>query len=115
MTPFNVCALATALHSEAPIAVLDLVQRRLAEMVGPHYTVVLCGSGEGGGISHYHLAIQHGRSGVSLEHSGVVEPGFIEQLLTLGQRTRAMIESPAFERMLSDDPARPLTWISDDA
>lgn len=113
MPPFTAHALVAALHDEVPLSLLDLVQQRLAQMIGPHFTVVLCGSGEGDGVSRYHLAIQHNRSGVSLEHSGMVEPGFIEQLLTLGQGTRTMIESPAFERMLSDDPARPLTWISD--
>lgn len=113
MPPFTPTTLATALHDEVPLSLLDLVQQRLAALLGPRYTVVLAGSGAGPGVEHYHLAIQHNRSGLSLEDNGRVDPGFIERLLALGGRTKAMLDSPTFARMANGNPEHLLAWVSD--
>ncbi|MFJ2983205.1 MULTISPECIES: hypothetical protein [unclassified Pseudomonas] len=99
------------LQEEVPTALLALVQQRLAALLGPRYTVALCGSGDG----QYHLAIQPDGSGLSLEDSGSLSPGFAERLLALGRQLKAMLESDTFKRMASNDPSRPLVWISDPA
>ena len=109
MPPFAPTALATALHDEAPSSLPALVQRRLAALLGPRYTVILTASGDA--PSHYHLAIQHSQSGVSLEDSGSIDPDFAERLLALGAQAKAMLESDTFARMGSDDPTRPLVWL----
>ncbi|MFJ4349222.1 hypothetical protein [Pseudomonas sp. NPDC089401] len=111
MPPFAPTALATALHDDVHTSLLDLVQQRLAALLGPRYTVLLAASGDA--PSHYHLAIQHSQSGVSLEDSGSMAPGFAEHLLALGAQVKAMLESDTFARMGSDDPARPLVWLRD--
>lgn len=113
MPPFTPTALATALVDEVPLSLLDLLQQRLASLLGPRYTVVLAGSGNGSGVSQYHLAIQHNHSGLSLEDNGGVGPGFVERLLALGVRTKSMLESPTFTRMLDGNPEQLLTWISE--
>lgn len=109
MPPFAPTALATALHDDVHTSLLDLVQRRLAATLGPHYTVILAASADA--PNHYHLAIQHSQSGVSLEDSGSIDPGFAERLLALGAQAKAMLESDTFARMGSDDPTRPLVWL----
>jgi hypothetical protein len=98
-------------HDEVPLALLDLVQQRLANLLGPRFTVVLGGSGNGAGVSHYHLAIQHNQSGVSLEDYGDVGAGFIERLLRMGTQVRDMLDSATFNHMASDAPRRPLVWL----
>ncbi len=113
MPPFAPNVLATAVHDEVPFSLLDLVQQRLASLLGSGYTVVLAGSGDGLVANQYHLAIQHGRSGLSLEDNGPVGPGTVEHLLALGWRTKAMLESETFKRMGGDDPTRLVAWISD--
>ncbi|BDM22622.1 hypothetical protein KMS_R23790 [Pseudomonas sp. LRP2-20] len=109
MPPFAPTALASALHDDVRTSLLDLVQRRLAALLGPRYTVILAASGNAPSL--YHLAIQHNQSGVSLEDSGNIDPGFAERLLALGTQAKAMLESEAFARMGSDDPKRPLVWL----
>ncbi|UMY59215.1 hypothetical protein [Pseudomonas sp. LS.1a] len=113
MPPFAPCFPTTLRHDEVPVALLDLVQQRLASLLGPRFTVILGGSGKGEGISHYHLAIQHNQSGVCLEDTGDVSDGFTEHLLRLGAQTKNMLESVTFGRMGSSDPDRPLVWISE--
>ncbi|MFJ4444995.1 hypothetical protein ACIPZ8_23265 [Pseudomonas sp. NPDC089422] len=113
MPPFAPSALASALHDDSPASLLDLVQLRLSTVLGPRYTVILAASGDD--ASHYHLAIQHSQSGLSLEDNGSIGPGFAERLLALGGQVKAMLESQTFARMGSDDPARPLVWLSDRA
>ncbi|MBK4997856.1 hypothetical protein IAE37_000132 [Pseudomonas sp. S31] len=113
MPPFAPNVLATAVHDEVPFSLLDLVQQRLANLLGSGYTVVLAGSGDGLTANQYHLAIQHGRSGLSLEDNGPIGPGTVEYLLALGWRTKAMLESETFKRMGGDDPTRLVAWISD--
>lgn len=111
MPPFSHTALATALHDENPTPLLALVQQRLASLLGARFTVVLAASGDA--ASHYHLAIQHNRSGLSLEDSGELGPGFATHLLALGTRAKAMLESPTFERMANGNPDQLLVWLSD--
>ncbi|NIE73353.1 hypothetical protein F3J44_14880 [Pantoea sp. Tr-811] len=113
MPPFAPAALATALHDDVPPSLLALVQQRLAALLGPRYTVILAASGEQ--PSHYHLAIQHSQSGVSMEDSGPIGPDVAEHLLALGGQVKAMLDSPTFARMGSDDPTRPLVWLRDQA
>lgn len=113
MPPFAPNVLASAVHDEVPVSLLDLVQQRLARLLGAGYTVVLAGSGDVLGANQYHLAIQHGRSGLSLEDNGPVGPDMVEHLLALGWRTKAMLESDTFKRMGGDDPKRLVAWISD--
>ncbi|WP_085677585.1 MULTISPECIES: hypothetical protein [unclassified Pseudomonas] len=111
MPPFAPTTLASALHDDSPVSLPDLVQQRLSSVLGPRYTVILAASGDNAG--HYHLAIQHRQSGLSLEDSGVIGPGFAERLLALGKQVKTMLESDTFARMSSDEPTRPLVWISD--
>ncbi|MBB3274167.1 hypothetical protein FHW75_005388 [Pseudomonas sp. OG7] len=111
MPPFTPCLPNALRHDEVPLALLDLVQQRLANLLGPRFTVVLGGSGNGAGVSHYHLAIQHNQSGVSLEDYGDVGAGFIERLLRMGTQVRDMLDSATFNHMASDDPRRPLVWL----
>lgn len=111
MPPFVPTALASALHQESPASQLDLLQQCLSTLLGPRYTVILAASGDD--ASHYHLAIQHGQSGLSPEDNGSIGPGFAERLLALGGQVKAMLESQTFARMGSDDPTRPLVWLSD--
>jgi len=113
MPPFTACFPTSLRHDEVPIALLDLVQQRLASLLGPRFTVVLGGSGDGTGVSHYHLAIHHSQSGVSLEDYGDVGAGFIERLLRMSAQVRDMLDSATFDRMASDDPGRPLVWLSE--
>ncbi|MEN5141613.1 hypothetical protein [Pseudomonas juntendi] len=104
----------TTLRSdEVPLALLDLVQQRLVNLLGPHFTVTLGGSGNGEGVSHYHLAIEHNQSGVSMVDTGDVGSGFIEHLLRLAGQVRKMLDSATFTRMGSNDPNRPLVWLSE--
>ncbi|WP_060512258.1 hypothetical protein [Pseudomonas sp. NBRC 111124] len=110
MPPFAPTALASALHDDCPASLLDLVKQRLSCVLGPRYTVILAASGDNAG--HYHLAIQHSQSGLSLEDNGAIGPGFAERLLALGEQVRAMLESDTFARMGSDEPTRPLVWLS---
>lgn len=100
-----------AQHAPQPFSLLDPVQQRLAQLLGPRFTVVLAGSVDRQGREHYHLALQHNASGVSLEDSGRLEPACIERLLALGAQARAMLDSPEFARMLSGAPNRPLVWM----
>ncbi|MGJ7549953.1 hypothetical protein [Pseudomonas alloputida] len=111
MPPFTPTALASALHEGSPTSLLDLVQQRLSAVLGPRYTVILAASGDD--ASHYHLAIQHSQSGLSLEDNGSIGPGFAERLLALGGQVKAMLESDTFARMGSDEPDRPLVWLRD--
>jgi glucose-6-phosphate-specific signal transduction histidine kinase len=111
MPPFAPTALASALHEDCHASLLDLVQQRLSTVLGHRYTVILTASGDD--ASHYHLAIQHSQSGLSLEDNGSIGPGFAERLLALGGQVKAMLESQTFARMGSDDPTRPLVWLSD--
>jgi hypothetical protein len=111
MPPFAPTALATALHDDSHASLLGLVQQRLTCVLGPRYTVMLTASGDR--ASHYHLAIQHSQSGLSLEDNGVIDPGFAERLLALGGQVKAMLESETFARMGSDEPGRPLVWLRD--
>lgn len=111
MPPFTPCFPTSLRENEIPVALLDLVQQRLATLLGPRFTVVLGGSGNGDGVSHYHLAIQHNQSGVSLEDYGDVGAGFVEHLLRMGTQVRDMLDSTTFSRMGSDDPGRPLVWL----
>lgn len=113
MPPFTPCLPTSLRPDEVPIALLDLVQQRLAGLLGPRFTVVLGGSGNGAGVSHYHLAIQHNQSGVSLEDTGAVGIGFIERLLRMATQLKAMLDSATFSSMASEDPRRPLVWISE--
>ncbi|WP_336332573.1 hypothetical protein [Pseudomonas putida] len=113
MPPFTPCFPTTLRPDEVPMALLDLVQQRLASLLGPHFTVTLGGSGNGDGVSHYHLAIQHQQSEVCLEDTGDVGSGFIEHLLRLATQARNMLDSDTFSRMGSDDPGRPLVWLSE--
>ncbi|MFJ4064275.1 hypothetical protein ACIPW4_03150 [Pseudomonas sp. NPDC089996] len=111
MPPFAPTALASALRDETHASLLDLVQQRLSRVLGPSYTVMLAASGDNAG--HYHLAIQHSQTGLSLEDSGAIGPGFAERLLALGGQVKAMLESDTFARMGSDEPGRPLVWLRD--
>jgi hypothetical protein len=113
MPPFTPCFPTALRHDEVPVVLLDLVQQRLAELLGPRFTVVLAASGDGAGVSHYHLAIQHQQSGISLEDTGNVSVGFIEQLLRMATQLRGMLDSPTFSKMGSNDPDRALVWISE--
>ena len=113
MPPFTPCFPTTLRHDEVPAALLELVQQRLANLLGPHFTVTLDGSGSGDGLSHYHLAIRHPQSEVCLEDSGDVGSGFIEHLLRLATQVRKMLDSGTFSRMGSNDPNRPLVWLSE--
>jgi hypothetical protein len=113
MPPFAPTALASALHEDSPASLLDLLQQRLSTVLGPRFTVILAASGDD--ASHYYLAIQHSQSGLSLEDNGSIGPGFAERLLALGRQVKAMLESQTFARMGSDDPGRPLVWLSDRA
>ena len=61
----------------------------------------------------YHLASQHNQSGVPLEDYGDVAAGFIERLLRMSAQVRDMLDSATFDRMASDDPGRPLVWLSE--
>ena len=111
MPPFTPCFPTTLRHDEVPLALLDLVQQRLASLLGPRFTVVLGGSGDGAGVSHYHLAIQHNQSGISLEDYGTVTAGFIERLLRMSTQVRDMLDSATFSLMASEHPGRPLVWL----
>lgn len=102
-----------ALLDQVPLQLLDDVQDRLAELLGSPYSIVLASSDDGDGVSHYHLAILHNRSGLSLETQGSVGPTFVEDLFALAWRMKSMIESPDLQRMDVQGPARLLTWISD--
>ncbi|MCE0853275.1 MULTISPECIES: hypothetical protein [Pseudomonas] len=113
MPPFTPCFPTSLRPDEVPLALLDLVQQRLAGLLGPRFTVVLGGSGNGAGVSHYHLAIQHNQSGVSMEDTGAVGTGFIDRLLRMATQLKAMLDSATFSSMGSDDPHRPLVWISE--
>ena len=115
MPPFTPCLPTALMHDEIPIALLDLIQQRLASLLGSRFTVVLAGSSNGNstGVSHYHLAIQHNQSGVSLEENGNVSAGFIDRLLRMGTQLGGMFDSPTFNQMGGDDPGRTLVWISE--
>ncbi|WDY60069.1 hypothetical protein [Pseudomonas sp. PSKL.D1] len=92
---------------------IDVVQQRLAALLGPRFTVTLTLSGDGSVVSHYHLEIEHNGSGLTLEDSGSLNPGYAERLLALTGHLKAMLETQTFEKMLSDAPDRPLVWIRD--
>lgn len=113
MPPFTPCFPTTLRDDEVPAALLDLVQRRLASLLGPQFSVILGGSGNGDGVSHYHLAIRHQQSEVSLEDTGDVGSGFIDHLLRLATQVRKMLDSDTFNRMGSNDPNRPLVWLGE--
>ncbi|MFJ4456498.1 hypothetical protein ACIP1G_21755 [Pseudomonas sp. NPDC089392] len=115
MPPFTPCFPTALMHEEIPVALLDLIQQRLASLLGSRFTVLLAGSGNGNGtgVSHYHLAIQHNQSGVSLEENGNVSAGFIDRLLRMGAQLGGMFDSPTFSQMGGDDPGRTLVWISE--
>lgn len=115
MPPFTPCFPTAPMHDEIPVALLDLLQQRLTSLLGSRFTVVLAGSGNGNsaGVSHYHLAIQHNQSGVSLEDNGDISAGFIDRLLRMVAQLKGMLDSPTFNQMGSDDPGRTLVWISE--
>ncbi|MGC4009377.1 MAG: hypothetical protein QM805_10525 [Pseudomonas sp.] len=101
------------LVDQVPLRLLDDVQACLAQLLGPSYSIVLASSDDGEGVSHYHLAILHNRSGLSVETQGSVGPTFVEHLFALAWRMKAMVESRDLERMDTQGPIRLLTWISD--
>jgi len=113
MPPFTPCFPGTLRDDDVPVALLDLVQQRLAGLLGPRFTVTLNGSGTGEAARHYRLAIQDLQSGLWLEDTGVVGDGFVEHLLRLGAQTRTMLESATFGLMGTNNPNRPLVWISE--
>ncbi|MCL6687694.1 hypothetical protein M8R19_03080 [Pseudomonas sp. R3.Fl] len=103
----------TALLEEVPQQLLHDVQRQLARILGAHFTATLAGSGGRNGASHYHLAIRHAPSGLSVEHQGTVAPPFIEELFALAWRMKAMLESVELQRLDKPGPVRRLAWISE--
>lgn len=104
----------TPLPDEASLPLLELVQQRLRTILGKGYCVVLAGSGGLDAAEQYHLSIVHERSGNLLETSGSTAPGFIEHVLGLGRRMKAMLEAPVLNQP-ETGTVRLLTWISDSA
>lgn len=115
MPPFTPSSPAQSQLGASPAKLLDLVRQRLVTILGPQFIVTLNGDSNDGRVSRYHLAIDHAPSRIRLEDSGDIRSGFIEHLLRLGAHTRKMIDSATFSRMCSDDPQRPLVWLSDTA
>lgn len=113
MPPFTPIFPAPSQHGMGFAALLDLVRRRLVSLCGHQFIATLDGGNDGTGASRYHLALEHVPSRVYLEDSGRIGGGFVEHVLCLGMRTKTMLESPTFSRMCSDDPKRPLVWLSD--
>lgn len=85
MPPFTPCFPTSLRPDEVPVALLDLVQERLAGQLSPRFTVVL----------------------------GAVGTGFIERLLRMATQLKAMHDSATFSSMGSDDQRRPLVWIGE--